>query len=201
MFAIISELDSMLGNTMFYLWKYLSVLPAPVSSGTRPVWRYLPGWSLSSAGTQGGNYGHTVSNDDGSSLLEGGRQRCGHQGLNHHSSSLSHNLTRSFIKPRKTEALFLEETNFLKDILCHYSLQFKKKPKSLLWPKHVMMIVCLCWIITWLQTLFSVTVYKKRTFPQMHLWIIYRATGVARWLPVDHWCIKAKISLSKWWRL
>lgn len=37
MFAIISELDSMLGNTMFYLWKYLSVLPAPVSSGTRPV--------------------------------------------------------------------------------------------------------------------------------------------------------------------
>lgn len=113
------------------LWcvpEYLSVLPAPVSSGTRPVWRYLPGWSLSSAGTQGGNYGHTVSNDDGSSLLEGGRQRCGHQGLNHHSSSLSHNPTRRFIKPRKTEALFLEETNFLKVILCHYSLKlFKNK--------------------------------------------------------------------------
>lgn len=94
----------------------LSILLVPVSSGTRLVWRYPPGWSLSSAGTQGGSYGHTESSDDGSSLSEGGRQRCKNQGLNHYSSSLSHNSTPSFIKPCKNKAP-----------LGHFSQEFGKQ--------------------------------------------------------------------------
>lgn len=67
-----------------YELRYHSVLPAPVSSGTRPVWRCPSGWSLSSTGTPGGNCGHTASSDDGSSLWEGGRKRSRHQRPNHH---------------------------------------------------------------------------------------------------------------------
>lgn len=63
-------LRTQVSPSVIFFFHNISALPAPVSSGTRPAWRCPPVWSLSSAETPGGSYGHTVSSGDGSSLQE-----------------------------------------------------------------------------------------------------------------------------------